>query len=224
MNIHHLHDWNPDTDEARAIQKQLRPSITQDGAPENVRLVAGADCSFRRNSDRAYGAVVVYDLAQDEVLEEHTAIEPTPFPYIPGLLSFREMPVLLKCFQQVRNQPDAVIADGHGIAHPRRFGLACHLGLFLEISTIGSAKSVLVGEYDPPAESRGSYQPLLYEDDHVGSVVRSREAVNPIFVSVGHRTSLSKARDIIFRCGRGYKLPEPQRIADQAAARIKNEQ
>lgn len=222
VEIHHRHDWDVSTDEAKQLQNQLREEIIREGEPTDFRFVAGADCSFRRGDDRAFGAVVVYDRKEEQIVERQTTVEPDSFPYVPGLLSFRELPALLRCFEQLQKTPEAIIADGHGYAHPRRFGLACHLGVFLEVPTLGCAKNVLVGEYETPGEERGNFEPLHHEGEQVGEAVRTRDRVNPVYVSSGHRVSLSSAREVVLKCGEGYKLPEPQRQADLAAGRLKD--
>jgi len=224
MDVQTLHDWDVETEEARRLQRTLRDRVRRTGDPAPLRIVAGADCGFDRSAERLCAAVVAYDLDRDEVIERRTGVEPLTFPYVPGLLSFREMPGLLPLFESLSTEPDAVIADGHGYAHPRRFGLACHLGVFLDTPTVGCAKNVLVGSYDAPDPDRGAHEPLTGEegDEVIGAVVRTRDNVNSVFVSVGHRVSLDRARTIVLACGRGYKLPEPQRRADLAVRDLKS--
>ncbi len=224
MDVRHLHDWNVNPEEARELQEQLRDRVKTGGDLSQVRCVAGADCGFDRSENRLYAAVVVFDLDEEEIVEKQEGVRSLNFPYVPGLLSFREMPGLLPLFEGLSRVPDAVIADGHGYAHPRRFGLACHLGLFLDLPTVGCAKNVLVGEYQEPEPDRGSHEPLVAEEgsEVIGRVVRTRDRVNPVFVSVGHRLSLKCARNLVIRSGRGYKLPEPQRRADLQVRDLKD--
>lgn len=220
MDVADLHEWDVSTDKAKHIQRELRDRVRETGFSGGPRYIAGADCSFRRSDGRAWGGVVVYDLDRDRKVEEQVHEAATPFPYVPGLLSFREVPVLLPCFRRLETRPDLVIADGHGRAHPERFGLACRLGLFLGISVIGCAKSALIGNWEEPDEKRGSYSPLRTDEGHqVGTVLRTRTGVKPVFVSIGHNISLASSREQILRAGDGYKLPEPQRKADHLVTR-----
>ncbi len=223
MNINHLHEWNLKPEEATALQNELRKRVTMEETPDDVRLVAGADCGFDRERDQLFSAVVLYDLDREEVVETQTGVEALTFPYVPGLLSFREMPGLLPQFEKLTERPDAVIADGHGYAHPRRFGLACHLGLFLDVPALGCAKSCLVGEYDPPELNRGTSTPLKQDGEEIGQVLCTRDDVKPVFVSPGHRITMEQAREVVMKSGAGYKLPEPQRRADLAVRRVKDE-
>lgn len=223
MKVHHLHEWNLGTEEATELQKDLREQVEFKDAPDNVRRVAGADCGFDRDRDQLFSAVVLYDLEREEVVEKQTAVDELSFPYIPGLLSFREMPGLLPRFEELSERPDAVIADGHGYAHPRRFGLACHLGLFLEVPTVGCAKSCLVGAYESPEKVRGSHTPLEADGERIGQVLCTRDDVKPVFISPGHRMNMEATRELILGSGAGYKLPEPQRLADLAVRRAKEE-
>jgi deoxyribonuclease V len=223
MKVHHLHEWDLDTEEATELQKDLREQVEFKDAPDHVRLVAGADCGFDRDREKLFSAVVLYDLEREEVVEKRTGVEELSFPYIPGLLSFREMPGLLPRFDELSERPDAVISDGHGYAHPRRFGLACHLGLFLEVPTAGCAKSCLVGEYEPQEKVRGTFTPLEADGERIGQVLCTRDGVKPVFVSPGHRITMKAARELVLNSGAGYKLPEPQRQADLAVRRAKED-
>jgi deoxyribonuclease V len=195
--------------EAIEIQKALRNRVVRRGSPR-PRIVAGADVSYKGDVARAV-FVVMRDL---ELLEKVVVDEPVPFPYIPGLLSFREIPPLLSAWKRVRTRPDVIIVDGHGIAHPRRFGIASHLGLLLDVPTIGCAKSRLCGEHQEPARRRGAWSPLLHKGESIGAALRTREGCSVVYVSTGHRISLKSAISVVLACAPRYRLPEPQRLAD----------
>jgi deoxyribonuclease V len=175
------------------------------------RLVAGADVSEKDGSARA-AIVVVRDL---EPVEEATAEQPVRFPYVPGLLSFREIPPLLAAWRKLRTRPDVVIVDGQGYAHPRRFGLACHLGVLLGLPTLGCAKSRLIGEFEEPGPQRGSWTPLRDRGETIGAALRTQDRTNVVYVSIGHRITLAGSIRVVLACAPRYRLPEPQRLADQ---------
>ena len=166
-----------------------------------------------------FAAAIVLDFSTLEPIEQATAQLPLSFPYIPGLLSFREAPAVLEALGKLSTLPDVLFVDGHGVAHPRRFGMACHLGIMLNIPTIGCGKSILIGEHASLGETTGSTAELMADGECVGLVVRSRQHVKPVYVSVGHRVDLDSARRIVLSCTRGYRLPEPSRLAHQLAAR-----
>jgi deoxyribonuclease V len=213
MKIHPLHPWNLTPDEAVALQRELATRVVLGPPLPSCELIAGADVSYNKGSSTFYAGVVVLKTADLSVVERCGAVAEGPFPYIPGLLSFREAPALLEAFAKVRSQPDAVMVDGQGIAHPRRLGIASHLGLFLDVPTIGCAKSLLTGRYEEPARQAGSTSPLRKGSDLLGQVVRTKNGVQPLFVSVGHRINLDSAvRWVVATC-RGYRLPEPTRQA-----------
>lgn len=212
------HSWSLSAREAIAVQIELAGRVElRDPGP--IRKVAGVDCAFA--GERCLSAVVVWDLERAEVIETRTAAATCPMPYIPGLLSFRELPAVLEGLAHVESSVDAVLCDGQGLAHPRRFGLACHLGVILGLPTAGCAKSRLVGTYRMPARRRGSSTRLLDRGEVVGRVVRTRDGVRPVFVSPGHRMSIAAAERLVLRCGRGYRLPEPTRLADHRVADLK---
>jgi deoxyribonuclease V len=191
---------------------------------EKLTLVAGADASYHRGSNQIYAGVVVVRLPDLHVVEEQVAIGITDFPYVPGLLSFREAPVLLQAFQKVISRPDVVIFDGQGIAHPRRMGIAAHLGLFLDIPTVGCAKSWLTGQYDERMlpETAGASVPLMAKDGpQLGAVVRTKTRIRPVFVSPGHRADVNAAVTAVLQCCKGYKLPEPTRLAHLLVNRVR---
>ena len=217
MELRDLHPWDVTPKEAVAIQRELASRVVRRGTPRGVRRVVGVDISVDRLRGRATGAVVVLsypDLAPVECSVVETALE---FPYVPGLLSFRETPVLRESLREIAGPIDLLLVDGHGYAHPRRLGIACHLGLLLDVPAIGIGKSRLVGEYEEPAAAAGSRTDLIDRGEAIGAAVRTRTGVKPVYVSVGHRISQRAAEAWVLRCCRGYRLPEPVRLADQAA-------
>lgn len=214
------HDWNLSPAEAVRVQQQLRARVRFGPLPlAAVRRVAGVDVGFPRGRGLARAAVVVLEFPSLRLIESATAQIPTPFPYIPGLLSFREMPVILAALERLSHSPDVFLVDGHGLAHPRRFGLACHLGVWLDAPTIGCAKSILVGKADEPAPERGAQTRLVDGSETIGLALRTRTNVRPVYISVGHRVDLESARQIVLACGSGYRLPEPIRQAHRLAGR-----
>lgn len=206
---------------ARAIQEELRGAVLEREPRGAVRLVAGADVSFDRRSPWLHAAVVVLGLPDLELLEVATATREASFPYVPGYLSFREIPVLLDAFAKLRSVPDLVVCDGHGRAHPRRFGIASHLGVLLDRPTLGCAKSRLVGEVREPGPRRGAHVRLRHEGETIGEVVRTREGTRPVYVSVGHRVTLPWARRMVLRLAPRFRLPEPVRAAHAASNRVR---
>lgn len=196
--------------EAVEIQLRLRDRVVGSGAV-HPRLVAAADVGVR--GDRARAAVVV--LRNLEPVERVTAETPVTFPYVPGLLSFRELPPLLAAWKKVKSVPDVILVDGQGRAHPRRFGLACHLGVLLDLPTIGCAKSRLVGTHEDPPPRRGAWAPLVDGGEVVGAALRTRAACRVVYVSIGHRVSLESAIRVVMDCSPRYRIPEPQRLADR---------
>jgi deoxyribonuclease V len=186
--------------------------------------VAGADAAFDLQAGLVFAAVVILTFPSLEPVETVVHRERLSFPYIPGLLSFREAPALLQTFKKVRHSPDVILVDGHGVAHPRAAGIACHVGICLDKPTIGCAKSLLVGTHRMPGLSRGASTSLYDASGHViGAVVRTRNRVKPVFVSVGHRIGLAQAVRLTLACGKGYRIPEPTRQADLLAERAKRE-
>lgn len=222
MRIPEPHPWPVSPAEAIALQKRLAPRVVLQGDPpeDAVRLVAGCDLAFLgagRRGDTARAAAVVLSYPDLEPVEQAVVEAPVTFPYVPGLLAFREIPALLEAFRGVQQTPDLLVVDGQGYAHPRRFGLACHLGLLLDLPTIGCAKSRLVGEHDDPAAAAGSRAELRHEGALIGAVIRTRERGRPLYVSPGHRVGIDAAADWVLRLCRGYRLPEPTRLADRLA-------
>ncbi len=219
MQFRRLHDWNVTPKEAVAIQKRLRGELVVAGRidPKALRLVAGVDVSVRGGISQA--AVVVCRMPDFAVVETRIARRPTPFPYVPGLLTFREGPVLEDAFAALASEPDLFLVDGAGIAHPRRLGVAAHLGLILDRPTVGCAKTRLCGTHDPVPEARGAAVPLVDRGEEVGIVLRTRAGVAPLFVSPGHRCALSDVAAAVMACTPRWRLPEPIRRAHEAAGR-----
>jgi len=215
------HAWNVTPREAVAIQRRLaaRLCLRDDFGPlEDIRAVAGSDVAFERRERWGRAAVVVFSFPELEEVESATWEDEVRFPYIPGLLSFREAPLLVAAFRRLRRRPDLLIHDGQGYAHPRRLGIASHLGLLLDLPAIGCAKSRLIGEHPEPAHWRGAFSPLRHRGEVIGAVVRTRAGVRPVYVSCGHRVSLRTAVEIVLRCCTRYRLPEPTRRAHQLAS------
>jgi deoxyribonuclease V len=212
-----LHEWNLSQEEAIALQRELMQRVIREDQLDEVRFVAGVDMAINENNGKARAAVVLLSYPELEVVERHIYEEPIRMPYIPGLLSFREAPCVLGAFALLHQRPQLVMVDGAGIAHPRRLGIASHLGLWLDLPTIGCAKSLLSGRYSASAlsEDAGSWVPLIDKGETIGAVVRTRTRVNPLFISLGHRISLATSIDYVLQCGRGYRLPEPTRLADK---------
>ncbi len=218
MKIKRQHHWPTTVEEAIAIQKQLQPEVTTEDQLPEVRYVAGVDMGFEEDYAISRAAVVVLSFPELQLVEQAIARRPTTFPYIPGFLSFREVPAVMDALEKLSTTPDLILCDGQGIAHPRRFGLACHLGVLIDIPTIGVAKSLLIGEHDELPPEKGSWQPLRYKGETVGVVLRSRTGVKPLYVSSGHRISLPTAIDYVLRCTPKYRLPETTRLADKLAS------
>ncbi len=215
---------NVSLSEARTIQRHLRDQVVESEPEGEVRFVAGVDISGLRGNDPAAGAAILISFPSLEWVEQEIAEGTLDFPYVPGFLSFREAPLMLKALRMLQTEPDVVIVEGHGRAHPRGLGIASHLGLILGKPTIGFAKSKLVGHHDGPAEDAGATAPLLHNGGVVGTVVRTKAHVKPVFVSVGHMITLPTAVDVVLRCTRpGQRLPEPIRLAHLAAGAARKE-
>lgn len=214
MYVRDLHAWDIAIPEARALQERLATQIVEIPPPGfHPRLIAGADMSHQRGSPCLYGAVVLWDRETGQLVETATARTPAVFPYVPGFLSFREGPVLLDAFRKLKRRPDAVLFDGQGRAHPRSLGLACHLGCWIDLPSVGCAKTRFCGEYTEPGSDAGSTAPLTHGGHRIGTVLRTRRGSKPVFVSVGHRIDLAAAEKLILDSLRGYRLPEPSRQA-----------
>jgi deoxyribonuclease V len=216
------HPWNLPPKEAVDLQKQLSRNVIRKSTIKRnaVRKVAGIDTAYRKGV--ACAAVVVLKFKGLETLEFKTAARPIEFPYVPGLLSFREGPVILAALDKLKSTPDLLIIDGQGVAHPRRLGIASHIGLLVDIPSIGCAKSKLLGHYEEPGTKRGSFSYLTYHDDIIGAVVRTRTKVKPVYVSIGHRVNLRQSIQFVLHCCKGYRLPETTRQADKLSRRPTN--
>jgi len=212
------HPWDLDPVSAIALQRELAAKVIRETAFGPVTTIAGVDASYRDCIARA--AIVAFSFPGLDILEYVVAERPVDYPYVPGLLSFREAPAVLDALEKLSLAPDMLIFDGHGIAHPRRLGIASHIGLLVDLPSIGCAKKRLVGHYDEPARERGNFTYLHDDDETIGAVVRTRTGVKPVFVSTGHRISLDAAIDVVLVCGRGYRLPEPIRWADKIAGGV----
>ncbi len=224
MEIPELHPWPKSYHEAITLQESLAGRIILK-APKGNRIirVAGLDVSSISSRGIIWAAVVILKLPEMVKVEEAFASMETDFPYIPGLLSFRELPVVIAALRKLKQIPDALICDGQGLAHPRFFGLACHLGLWLNLPTAGCAKSRLVGEAPEPGLQAGKYQPIRYKHRIVGSLLRTRIGVKPVYVSPGHLMDVAGARRLVLTCCQGRRLPEPTRLAHQAVNRARKE-
>ena len=218
MQISYSHPWDLTPEQAIQLQKTLRARVVQQPLLlRDLRFVAGVDVGFPGDQSRA--AVVVLRFPSLDLVDYEIAEIPVPFPYIPGLLSFREMPAILKALEKLETLPDVFICDGQGLAHPRRFGIACHLGVLIDRPSLGCAKSILVGHHPPLGEAQGSTSELIDRDEVVGAAVRTRQNVKPVYVSIGNLIDLPSAIDLVLACTRGYKLPEPTRLADRLASK-----
>ena len=239
------HPWNVSPQEAIKLQKKLRRRIILKKDFSEVTKIAGADISFAKKSNKAYAAVIIFSFPDNrrlddasealnrmvqgethrqlEVLEERHAIGNLSFPYIPGLLTFREGPLLIEAFKKIKSEPDVIIFDGQGIAHPKRLGLATHMGILLGKPTIGCAKSRLIGTYEEPEKKKGSHSLLRDDGEVIGAVLRTRENVSPVFISPGHKIGLKSSIEIVLKCLKGYRLPEPTRQAHLLVNRLRTE-
>lgn len=221
MKYLRLHRWKVTPREAAKIQLQLRERMELSDRLSAVRRVAGADLAFDLARNRAIAGVVIYRFPEMEEIERLWGESEIAFPYIPGLLSFREAPALLKVFARVKNTPDLIFCDGHGYAHPRRFGITSHLGVLLDTPTIGCAKSLLIGEHDPLPLSAGAWTELRDKGEVIGAALRTRTNVKPIYVTQGHRISLPTALKFVKAVVDGYRIPRPTRDADHFVAAVK---
>jgi deoxyribonuclease V len=215
MRTKTLHEWSLEQDEAKTLQRDLAKLVVREDRLDEVRHIAGVDMAINEISGMARAAVVLLSYPELETVEQHVYEEPLRMPYIPGLLSFREIPCILGAFDQLKLQPELVMVDGQGIAHPRRLGIASHLALWLDLPTIGCAKSILTGHHVPVSEEVGSWVPLEAGKEVIGAVLRTRTRVKPMIISLGHRISLETSLRYVLACGRGYRLPEPTRLADK---------
>lgn len=210
--------WPTTIDEARNIQLKLRDSVIRHTELSDVHRVAGVDVGFEHGGVITRAAVVVLNFPDLTVHEKAIARAKTRFPYIPGYLSFRETPAVLEALGQLQCMPDLILCDGQGLAHPRRFGIACHIGVLTGVPTIGVAKSRLIGEYEEPCEEKGSWSPLTHQGETIGAVLRTRSHVKPLFVSIGHKVDLNTAIEFTLQCTSRYRLPETTRWAHKLAS------
>ena len=223
MKIKHLHSWDVTYTEAITIQQELKEKLIlhDEDLIEPIKTIAGADVSYAKESKLFFATVVLLAYPTMKIIEETSASENARFPYIPGLLTFREGPALLKAFQKLNHTPDAIVFDGQGIAHPRGIGLASHMGLILNIHAVGCAKTRLIGSYDQVGERVGDWTPLMSNNQLIGAVLRTKEKVKPVFVSQGYRIGLKRAVAVVLSCCTGYRLPEPIRLAHLAGRRLR---
>jgi deoxyribonuclease V len=217
MRVVRRYNWHTSTREAIKLQQELAFQVLRTGHIDAPRLVAGVDISVNRWAKTGTAAVIVLNFPGLDIIEVKTITDSISFPYVPGLLSFREAPLILAACEELTGEPDILMVDGQGIAHPRRLGLAAHLGLCLDVPAIGCAKSRLCGSHEEPGDERGDYVELLEGEDTIGAVVRTRSGVKPVYVSIGHRIDLPTSINLVLACCRGYRLPEPTRLAHQAA-------
>lgn len=224
MKLYLTNPWNLVPKKAVELQKELSQRLIIQDLFGEIKTIAGADMAFSKDDKTGFAGIIVYSYPELKEIERVSATEKLQFPYVPyvpGLLSFREAPLLLKAIQRLKIEPDLFIFDGQGIAHPRRFGIASHMGIILDKPTIGCAKSRLIGKFKEPGKKAGSHEPLYDGEMIIGAVLRTRDNTNPVFVSPGHRVSLKTAVDIIMRCTDGYRIPRPTREADKYVASLK---
>jgi deoxyribonuclease V len=218
MHIQRPATWPQTYAEAVALQNTLRSQVIVEDHLKSVRTVAGLDVGLTADKTRMRGAIALLDFPALDLREQAHALRAATFPYIPGLLSFREVPVLLDALEKLSIVPDLLLCDGQGLAHPRRFGIACHLGVLTQLPAIGVAKSLLVGHYENLPDVRGAWRPLVHQDEVVGAALRTRRGVSPVYVSIGHRVCLETAIDYVMRCCTKYRLPETTRLAHGLAS------
>lgn len=221
MQIRNLHSWKVSTAQAREIQERLAKKIRLKPLTTTPKIIAGLDCAFTKDKQNVIACIVLFTFPELTLIETRHTVEPVLMPYIPGLLSFREAPACLKAAKKLQNTPDLFIVDGQGIAHPRRLGLASHLGLFLNVPTIGCAKSRLIGTYQQPPEEKGQFTDLYHKNDLIGAVVRTRTSVKPLFVSPGHLCSFNDAVKYTLETTTRYRLPETSRSAHRKVTEIR---
>jgi deoxyribonuclease V len=213
VDIKELHPWNVSPEEAVEIQKQLQSHVNLKNRLKSIHNVAGADVSCSLVDETCWAGLVVVRYPGLEPVEERWARARVSFPYVPGLLSFREIPILISAFAKLKTMPDVILCDGQGVAHPRGMGLATHLGLLVNCPTIGCAKSLLVGSYSGLGEDKGSTADLDHKGRVIGAAVRTRKGVKPVFISAGNNISLKQSLRVVFRCCPRYRVPEPIRMA-----------
>ncbi len=218
LKLHHLHPWQVSPAEARNIQQELRGLVETEDRLGPISRVAGIDVGFETGGKTTRAAVAVLGFPDLQTLRQAVARQPTRFPYVPGLLSFREIPAVLAALEQLDQLPDLLLCDGQGLAHPRRLGIASHLGILTDIPSIGVAKSRLVGTHVEPGPEKGSWVPLMDGSERIGAVLRTRRGVRPLYISCGHRISLETAIEYVLACTPKYRLPETTRQAHKLAS------
>ncbi|MEE9584989.1 MAG: deoxyribonuclease V [Candidatus Brocadiales bacterium] len=221
MKYKELHPWDVSYKDAVSLQEELRGRLVIRNIPGQPRVIAGADVAYSRLTNRVYAGVITMDFRSMSVIEEAFATAEATFPYIPGLLSFREAPVLLKAFSGINKAPDVIMFDGQGIAHPRGVGLASHMGLILDKPSIGCAKKLLLGEHKPVGDRVGAFSYILHKRRRIGAALRTKEGVKPVFVSPGHKTDIASSIRIVLGSCRRYRLPEPTRKAHNLVTLIR---
>ena len=215
---HPTDNWPTNIADAKQVQLELVTRVIRNNELREVEYVAGVDVGFENNGKTTRAAVAVLNYPDLTLHEQVVTRTPTCFPYVPGYLSFRELPGALDALSRLQIMPDLILCDGQGIAHPRRFGLACHLGVVTGLPTIGAAKSRLIGTYTEPGLSRGNWEPLLDKKEIIGAVLRTRDGVNPLFISIGHRVDLETAIHYVMHCTTRFRLPETTRWAHKLAS------
>lgn len=213
MRVNNLHRWDVSFSEARAIQERLRELVRFSGFSGEFEIVAGVDVAYSKRNNLLFGGLVALRYPNFSVVEEQFIVDEVRFPYVPGYLSFREAPVILRLFEKAEVVPDVVIIDGQGVAHPRGFGIASHIGVLLGVPTIGCAKSLLCGEFNELGSKKGSVAPIYLNGKICGYAVRTKTNKNPVFVSPGNLISFADACDVVLKCVRRYRIPEPTRVA-----------
>ena len=209
------HSWDMNRAKALTLQKQLASEVVKADLFNDVNFVAGADVAYSKKNNKTIATVVILDVHTLAASEIVSAEANAKFPYVPGLFSFREIPLLIEAFAKLKQSPDLVVCDGQGIAHPRRFGLASHLGIIFDVPTIGCGKTRLIGKHKEPGKARGASAPLIDNNEIIGNVLRTQKNINPVYVSIGHRICLETACNWILKLSPKYRLPETTRIADQ---------
>ena len=223
MYYQDLHPWPDDLSQARELQNNLQSRLVFSSLSHLPKCIAGVDLAYSPNDNLCFAVVVIFDSIKIEILEVKHGVDKVTFPYITGYLSFREVPALLKVFSQIENKPDLIFVDGHGVAHPRKFGIASHLGLWLDIPTIGIAKKKLVGNYEEPIGEQGNFTYLIKNNERIGAVLRSKFNTRPIFVSSGYNVDLGSAIQLTLKVCDGYRIPFPTRKADKLVGNYKKD-
>lgn len=221
IKAHHM--WTTNIEQAKAIQEQLRNKIIKKDDFNPIKLIGGIDVGFEENGHITRAAIAILTWPNLDVIEKIVSRGPTIFPYVPGFLSFREIPEILKALERLKNTPDLIMCDGQGIAHPRQMGIASHLGLITDIPSIGAAKSILVGKHEEVGQKKGDWRPLIYKNEIIGAALRTREKVKLMYVSLGHRISLETSIEVVMKCLSKYRLPEPTRWAHKLASQLKQD-